>query len=177
MKDKKKGTGYSRSAASESQDKEHASSQQPAASSCTKCDDYLLGWKRALADYDNLKKDLASERSRMREYVEQDAAERILPVLDNFDQALAFKPDGVDAKIENWLQGLLYVRTQLENVMAELGASPFGSADEHFDPSMHDAAGEKQQAGKAPGVVLEIVRRGWRRGEHMIRPAKVIVSK
>ena len=144
---------------------------------CHHCDEYILGWKRALADYDNLKKDLSGERSRMREHICEDTIQRIIPVLDNFDAALAFKPEGLDDKIENWLQGLLYVRTQLETVLSELGASTFGQIGDVFDANLHDAAGEKDVEAHASGAIVEIVRRGWKRADHIIRPAKVIVSK
>lgn len=144
---------------------------------CDHCDEYILGWKRALADYDNLKKDLAGERQRMREFVTEDAINRILPVLDNFDAALAFKPEGLDAKVENWLQGLLYVRTQLETVVSEFGAAPFAQVGEAFDPTFHDAGAEKEVEGREPGVIIEVARRGWKRGDRIIRPAKVIISK
>jgi len=153
---------------------EQPSAQTPA---CDQCEQFILGWRRALADYDNLKKDLSAERVRMREYVQNDAVERILPVLDNFDSALAFKPEGLDPKVENWLQGLLYVRTQLEGVVGEFQAVAFGQVGDVFNPTLHDAGAEKEVEGTEPGVIVEVVRRGWKHGDHVIRPAKVIVSK
>lgn len=153
---------------------ESSSAETPA---CDQCEQFILGWRRALADYDNLKKDLSAERVRMREYVHNDAVERIIPVLDNFDSALAFKPEGLDPKVENWLQGLLYVRTQLEGVVGEFQAVPFGQIGDVFDPTLHDAGAEKEVEGQEAGVIVEVVRRGWKHGDHVIRPAKVIVSK
>lgn len=144
---------------------------------CDQCEQFILGWRRALADYDNLKKDLSAERVRMREYLQNDAVERIIPVLDNFDSAFAFKPEGLDPKVENWLQGLLYVRTQLESVVGEFQAVAFGQIGDVFDPTLHDAGAEKEVEGKEAGVIVEVVRRGWKHGDHVIRPAKVIVSK
>jgi molecular chaperone GrpE len=142
-----------------------------------KCEEYLNGWKRALADYDNLKKDLMNERVQMRNLAIEQMSLSILPVLDNFDQALRFKPDGLDEKTEKWLQGILHVRTQLENVMQDMGCKPFGKDGEQFDPLQHSAVDKRESEGKESGIILEVHKRGWKRGERLIRPAIVIVSK
>lgn len=144
---------------------------------CEKCQEYLHGWKRALADYDNLKKELSTERVRMRQGAIEQTVHQLIPVLDHFDHALRFKPEGVDASVENWLQGVLHVRTQLESVFVEMGLEPFGKEGDMFDPHMHEAASEEIREDTTSGIILQIVERGWKRGEHILRPAKVIVSK
>ena len=100
----------------------------------------------------------------------------ILPVLDNFDAALKFAPTEVDPKTKQWLQGVLHVRTQLEDALKELGLDPFGEVGEAFDPLRHEAGAERSEEGKPPNSVLEVVRRGWRLGDRVIRPAKVIIN-
>jgi len=142
-----------------------------------KCDEYLTGWKRALADYDNLKKDLARERTEMRQGVCIDAGAALVPVLDNFDAAVRFVPETADDKLKNWLQGVLFVRNQLEEVMKNIGLEPFGAVGETFDPNRHDSAGEKSVEGAAASTVVEVVMRGWKMGERIMRPAKVIIAK
>ncbi|MBI4714131.1 nucleotide exchange factor GrpE [Candidatus Uhrbacteria bacterium] len=142
-----------------------------------KCEEYLNGWKRALADYDNLKKELAGERVQMKNLAIEQMSLSILPVLDNFDQALRFKPVGLDDKSEKWLQGILHVRTQLENMLQEIGLEPFGKEGELFDPHLHDAIAQKESKEKESGTILEVQKRGWKHGERLIRPAIVIVSK
>lgn len=142
-----------------------------------KCEEYLNGWKRALADYDNLKKELSNERVQMQNSAIEHIFFSLLPVLDNFDQALRFKPDGLDDKTEKWLQGILHVRTQLENVMQEMGFEELGKEGEMFDPHFHSAVIEQESEEKESGIILEVHKRGWKRGERLIRPAIVIVSK
>ncbi len=144
---------------------------------CGKCDEYLNGWKRALADYDNLKKDLAKERTDIRRSTTQQMAFQLLPVLDHFDQAIKFQPEGLDGKALGWLQGILYVRTQLESVIHELGLEAFGEIGEAFDPHRHEAGGEREEEGVTSGNVIEIVQRGWKQNDRIIRPAKVIIAK
>ncbi len=144
--------------------------------SCGKCEEYKTGWIRALADYDNLKKDLLKEKGEMRAAATETSVHQLLPVLDNFDQAVRFKPEGLDKSAEGWLQGILHVRTQLESVLSESGAQPYGAAGEQFDPNLHDAAKEETNEDKEDQEILEIIQRGWKLGEKIVRPAKVIVN-
>lgn len=167
--------------------------------SCEKCDEYLTGWKRALADYDNLKKDLLKEREGMRRAVKENVAESIIPILDHFDQAIKFKPEGLDTKVENWLTGMLHVRNQLESVLLELGAESFGNIGDLFDPNFHESVGAQASSppltrgedepvlrslGEEGGgqeeqaeTIVEVSLRGWKLGDHVIRPANVIIKK
>jgi molecular chaperone GrpE len=143
---------------------------------CAQCQEYLAGWKRALADYDNVQKDLARARGDMRRQAVADAIDGILPVLDNFDQAVKFTPEGLTGQAAQWLSGILHVRTQLETALQDLGVEPVGMIGEPFDAARHDAAGERHDPDQSEGAVLEVVQRGWAIGDHLLRPARVIVS-
>lgn len=143
---------------------------------CEKCDEYLAGWKRALADYDNLQKDLARERTDLRARLKQDVAQQLIGVLDNFDQAAKFKPGGLSKEVEVWLQGLMHVKSQLEGVMRDLGLESYGTEGETFDAHLHDAGGERIQEDKADHEILEVIGRGWKLGDRIVRPAKVIIN-
>lgn len=141
-----------------------------------KAAEYLAGWKRALADYDNLKKDLARERNELRRSAIEGAAESFLPVLEHFDAAVRFVPE-FEGKEKNWAQGVLHIRRELEEAMKSLGVEPFGQVGEPFDPAKHEASGERVEEGKAPNTIVEVLRQGWKMGERVIRPAKVIISE
>lgn len=144
--------------------------------SCEKCAEYLGGWKRALADYDNLQKDLARERSELRLRAKEDVAHQLIVVLDNFDQAAKFQPEGLAKDVETWLMGLMHVRNQLEGVMQDLGLMSYGAIGETFDVHLHDAGGERTEEGKEDQEILEVAQRGWKLGEKIVRPAKVIIN-
>ncbi len=144
---------------------------------CPQCAEYLAGWKRALADYDNVKKEMGREREQMRQSAASGTAAVLIPVLDHFDQAVKFTPEGLDAKANGWLQGILHVRSQLEDVLKGLGLEPFGSAGEPFDPNQHEAVSQRHEEGTPPDTVLDIVQRGWKLGDHVVKPAKVIVNQ
>lgn len=151
-----------------------------------KYDEATLGWKRALADYDNLKKDLSRERGEMRRDAAARAAESFLGVLDNFDAAVKFTPENVDPKLQGWLSGILFIRTQLETALRDLGLEPFGAVGDSFNANLHEAVTERelpltkretlQPEGVAP-VILEVIRRGWKIGDRIVRGASVVVSK
>ncbi|KKW32820.1 MAG: Protein GrpE [Candidatus Uhrbacteria bacterium GW2011_GWA2_52_8d] len=145
-------------------------------SKCEKCDEYLAGWKRALADYDNLQKDLARERTEIRTRVKQDVAHQLIAVLDNFDQAAKFQPDGLGKELEVWLKGLMHVKSQLEGVTREMGLEAYGAVGEIFSAQLHDAGGERSEEDKADQEILEVVSRGWKLGDRIVRPAKVIIN-
>ena len=148
----------------------------------------MAGWKRALADYDNLKKDLSRERVEMRKIAAWQASQSFIAVLDNFDQAVRHVPDGLDDKMKGWVNGVLFIRIQLENTLRDLGPEPFGAVGEAFDPRLHEIVAERKEpenaatpsakgeAGGGLSQVVEVISRGWKIGERIIRPAKVIVS-
>lgn len=143
---------------------------------CDKCDEYLAGWKRALADYDNLQKDLSRERADLRTRLKEDVGHQLIAVLDNFDQAAKFKPQGLSKELEVWLMGLLLVKNQLEAMMRDLGLESYGNVGELFDAHLHDAGGERTQEDRADQEILEVITRGWKLGEKVVRPAKVIIN-
>ena len=145
-----------------------------------KCNDYLSGWKQALADYDNLKKDLEKEREHFRLLTKERVASELLPVLDNFFEAKKYTPeveiDGeAKVKIENWLQGIEFIYTQLTKVLEGIGVEEINTSGV-FDAEIHDCAGERSEDGKNDGEILEVIQKGWKIGDRLIRPAKVIIQ-
>lgn len=144
-----------------------------------KCEEYLEGWKRALADYDNLKKELAREKDEMRERVRERVAEQLIPILDHFDQANHHVPalnlsDDDAMKLQNWLNGLKLIQIQLESVMKELGLEVV-TTDGQADPNLHEIVGERAKEGRETGTIVEVIQTGWKLNAHIVRPAKVIV--
>ena len=156
--------------------KKKESKKEKTEKGCEKCEEYLAGWKRALADYDNVKKGLVAERQSIRRSSQDECAHAMIPVLDNFQAALKFKPETDDANVENWLQGVLHVKKQLEDALESMGFERYAQEGESFDPNMHDAADEKKSS-EDSGTILEIIHTGWKKGEQIVRPAKVIISK
>jgi molecular chaperone GrpE len=147
-----------------------------------KCAEYELGWKRALADYENLKRDMALQANEARKSIKKSFAASLLPVIDNFQQAVHFAPslDAIPSEarksIETWLQGVMFIEKQFAEAMQELGVEEI-RPDGQFDPHLHEAAEKRSEEGKVDGEILDILQVGWKMGEHVLRPAKVIVNE
>ncbi len=142
---------------------------------CEKCAEYLAGWKRALADYENMKADIDKVRSHNRDQIKIDLALSLLPVMDNFDQAVSHAPEASDA-IETWLQGVKFIKKQFEDVFEEMGLEMIDTSIE-FDHNLHEAVEEREEKGSDPGRIIEVQQTGWKIGYRILRPAKVIINK
>ena len=159
------------------------SSAAPASDLEAKCDEYLSGWKRALADYENLKKQSAQMRDEDRRRVRMSVAEDLLPVIDNFGYVTKHAPslegvnDDFKKKFDTWFQGIGHIDRQFTEALKGLGVEAIESVGKPFDPKLHEAGGSKKDETKADGEVLEEVIKGWKIGEIVIRPAKVIVNE
>lgn len=132
----------------------------------TKEQEYLDGWKRALADYENLQRDMSSRLDDAKNRMKSDFAHDLLPVMDNFAQAVNHAPKLEDTH-KPWLDGVLYIQKQFEDVLKGLGLEKIEVTE--FDPNLHEAVGE--------GEELKEVQSGWKIGERVIRPAQVITKK
>lgn len=149
----------------------------------TKCAEYLAGWKRALADYENLQKSNAQTRDEDRRRVRMSVADDLLPVVDNFGYVTKHVPDTSECsdefkkKFDTWFTGIQHIDRQFTEALKGLGVEAIESVGKPFDPKLHEAGGSKKDESKADGEVLEEVIKGWKFGEVVLRPAKVIVNE
>ncbi len=150
-------------------------------SGCRHCDEYLNGWKRAQADYANLKKDM----DRLRLDVVASANERailgILPALDQFETALDHAPDlnglpeDAQKRIKSWVDGVKAVKSLWEQSLKDFGLENVDTSGT-FDPTKHDAVGKTEDESRSQDAIVKTVRRGWMMNGKVIRPAAVIVN-
>src|SRR4051812_2912437 len=102
-----------------------------------KNDEYLAGWKRALADYENLKKHNAQDRDEDRRRVRVQLAHELLPVIDNFDQSLKFAPSDMPDQAKKWFEGIQHIGRQFAEVLNGIGIEPIPAVGQMFDPHLH----------------------------------------
>lgn len=158
-------------------------SAAPAPDLQAKCDEYLAGWKRALADYENIQKQMSERRVEDRRRAQLSLAEELLPVVDNFGYVLQHVPDvsgltdDAKKKFDVWFQGIGHIDRQFAEALKVLGVEPIVAVGAKFDPMLHESASSRKEDGKEPGVVLEEIVRGWKLGDLVIRPSKVVVSE
>jgi molecular chaperone GrpE len=136
-------------------------------------DDYLALAQRTQADFENYRKRVAREAALARDRGVGSLAKELLPALDNLDRAL----DGA-ADDDPLLQGVRLVRNELKAALARAGIESFCPLGEVFDPAVHEAVATAAQApdGAASGTVVEVYQDGYRLGEGILRPARVVVA-
>jgi molecular chaperone GrpE len=133
------------------------------------------GWRRALADLDNLRKRYARELERERQAEREKVTSAFLPVLDNIDLALAHA--GADPR--SIVEGVRALRDQALAVVAGLGFRREDEPGVPFDPTRHEVVGvvDPGDAGVAPGAVAQVLRPGYGAPGHQLRPAAVTVAQ
>jgi molecular chaperone GrpE len=153
---------------------------EPAASEQNQTNEYLAGWKRAQADYANLKREVERERTEFSKYANQRLLENLLPAIDQFETALDHLPDlsGIpeeaQKKLQNWFTGIKAVRSLWEMSFREIGLEKVAT-DGTFDPQIHEAVGEED--GDEPGKIVRATQSGWKLHGRLLRPARVVIAK
>ena len=137
-------------------------------------------WERLLrttADFENFKKRAAREKTEAAQYATASVLAKILPVLDNFEMALAAAQNATGDKLASFQSGVTMIQQQLKSVLAESGLEEVDAAGKLFDPNFHEAVSEQESAEVAEGNVLQQLRKGYKHKERLLRPATVIVAK
>ncbi len=148
---------------------------------CGKCADYMAGWKRAVADYENLKRQTAEDRVHFAKYAHESMLQDLLPAIDQFEMALNHIPDISDIpepqkkQIENWITGIKAVNSLWQQMFDEIGLAKI-STEGDFDPNLHSAVSQESDPDKPEGAILKVVQSGYKLKDQVLRPAKVIVN-
>jgi len=132
---------------------------------------------RLSADLDNYKKRAARERLDAIKYANEGLVEKLLPIVDNFEAALAAANNAQGAGVDSLKMGINMIFTQLKGFLAEAGAEEIDAAGKLFDPNQHEAVSEQASAEVPEGHVLQQMRKGYKFRERLIRPAMVVVAK
>jgi molecular chaperone GrpE len=139
-----------------------------------KADEYLGLAQRTKADFENYRKRAAREASAAQERGVIRLAKELLPAVDNLDRAL--EAVGTASDRGDLLAGIKLVHAEVLAALARVGVEPFDPAGESFDPSSQEAVAQQPVEGAEPGTVAEVFQRGYRLGETVIRPARVLVA-
>ena len=137
-------------------------------------------WERLLrttADFDNFKKRAAREKIESAQYATFSLLQKVLPVLDNFEMALAAAQSAKDDKLTSLQAGVQMIQQQLKSVLTETGLEEINATGQVFDPNFHEAVSEQESADVAEGNVLQQLRKGYKFKDRLLRPATVIVAK
>jgi molecular chaperone GrpE len=136
-------------------------------------DEYLDLLQRVKADFENYRKRSAREQERLVAHAHERLVRELLPILDDLERALEAAERHEEAKL---VEGVQLVEQSLRRALAKEGLAEI-EAEGAFDPHVHEAVLTKPGNGGEPGSVLEVVQRGYRVGDRVVRPAKVIVAE
>jgi molecular chaperone GrpE len=145
-----------------------------------KRDEYLALAQRTQADFENYRKRVARESALAQERGVAKLAKELLPAIDNLERAIveiALATGETDK--DPLLGGVRLVLSELTGALARVGVESFSPAGEAFDPSLHEAMAtvpQPPEGGAQSGVVVEVYQPGYRLGESIIRPARVVVA-
>jgi molecular chaperone GrpE len=136
--------------------------------------DYLADLQRERAEFSNYKKRIEKERSLWGDAIKGDLALSLLPVLDDFDRAVENMPE--DGTGKDWVNGILLIHRKLQQQLEALGVEEISAVGEEFDPALHEAVTHEESADHEPHQVIGVVRKGYRLGDKILRPALVRVA-
>ena len=142
----------------------------------TQSSDYLNGWQRARAEFANYKKRQEELTGRIREDQQVELLKNILPILDDFDLAFANVPEEKIKSEAAWLNGFSLIQRKLQKIIAGYGVETIDALGV-FDPNLHEALTNETHPDLQEGQIIAVVRKGYRKGERILRPAQVRVAK
>jgi len=133
--------------------------------------EYLALAQRTQADFENYRKRAAREAALSGGRAKAGLVRELLPVVDNLERALASAPEG-----DPLLEGVRLVHSDLVGVLERSGVKSFDPAGEQFDPTVHEALSTRPADGADAGIVVDVVEKGYRLNDSVLRPARVVVS-
>lgn len=134
----------------------------------------LRGWQRARADYQNLAKETAREKEVWVTAANEQLILEILPVLDNFNHALKHLPQ--ELAQQDWVKGVIFIKTQLANILEHQGVSVINALHQPFDPHFHEAVAKVPGKPEFRDKVVAELQKGYLRQGRVIRAARVKVG-
>jgi len=129
--------------------------------------------RRVAADFDNYRKRVAREQTQILARSGERVVAKLLPVLDDLERALDAAEHHEEVKV---LEGVRMTKDALAAVLASEGVEEI-PADGPFDPHVHEALMAQPAEGVEPGHVVHVVQRGYRIGDAVLRPARVVVAE
>lgn len=134
---------------------------------------------RTSADFDNYRKRTDRERRDLSAYATADLVKDLLPVLDDLERAIAIPVDASagPTQLAAIRDGVEMVRRQFLDVLQRRGVEPIEAVGADFDPEWHEALTTEPAEGRRDGEITAEIRRGYRMGPRLLRPALVKVAQ
>ena len=136
-----------------------------------KTDEYFEHLKRNMAEFDNFKKRMSKEKENLYASVTSDIIEELLPIVDNFEQAI-----GAECADTNFKDGVVMIYNQIKESLMKQGLELIPDLGETFDPNLHQAVMHDENDKYGEKEITEVFRKGYRLGDKVIRHSMVKVA-
>jgi len=136
--------------------------------------EYLDGWQRARAEFANFKKRIEAEREEARDRSNEALLLNLLPIVDDLERAFQTVPPELSEL--PWVNGVSIIWHKLQALLESERVVPIRAAGQPFDPQRHEAVMQEETTAHPDGTVVAEIRRGYQRGERVLRPALVKVA-
>ena len=130
-------------------------------------------YMRLMAEFQNYKKRAAKEKTDTLQYANEKIVGDLLPVIDNFERALATETDD----LEGYAKGMQLIFEQFKKALENAGLEEIKAMDEVFDPNVHNAVLADNVEDKEDGVVTKVLQKGYKLRDKVVRPSMVAVNK
>jgi molecular chaperone GrpE len=141
-------------------------------------DDYRDRLLRSIAEFDNYRKRIERERRELAEFVSFEILSDLLPLVDDLERALAAAPSGdsTTQTVASYRTGVELIYKQLAELLRKRNVTAIEAKGADFDPHVHQAVATEASTTHRDNEVIEELRRGYRLGERLLRPAMVKVA-
>ncbi len=135
---------------------------------------YLEGWQRERSDFANYQRRTDRELKASRDNITGDTYKTILPVIDDFERAMASVPPEIQGTL--WVNGVGMILRKFHKILEENNVTIIDPTGEVFDPSQHEAIGTEDVPDVESGLITATMQKGYLVGDRVLRPALVRVA-
>jgi molecular chaperone GrpE len=137
--------------------------------------EYLDGWQRERAEFANFKNRTSREKEEARSRISSEIIAKYLGIVDDLELAISNRP--LENETEAWADGIELIHGKLKAILTEEGVEMILAEGVTFDPNFHEAITYEENDDHQDGQVIEVVQKGYKLGDRVLRPAKVRVAK
>lgn len=136
--------------------------------------EFKEGWLRERADFNNYKKRVEGQMKDLRDTASIEALLVLLPIIDDFERAMANVPP--EMKDDPWINGVGGIYRKFQKTLDDKGVTTLDPVGEVFDPTRHEAVVTEDSSEVESGHVIATLQKGYARGERILRPALVKIA-
>jgi molecular chaperone GrpE len=139
-----------------------------------RANDYLDSLQRERASFQNYKRRVEREKADQAKALAGNVVTKLLPVLDDFYRAMDAVPE---KERDQWFEGITLILRKFERFLSDEGIAEIPALGEVFDPNFHEAIGVDESSDAESGTITAVLQKGYKHGDHVLRPALVRVAQ